>query len=72
MVKDLERERWKVCLIGLYLVISDYCLLFQLMAKLLGEEGSIQPFSHMGYSRTVSERFYGPDCSVDEGNEELG
>ena len=42
------------------------------MAKLLGEEGSIQPFSHMGYSRTVSERFYGPDCSVDEGNEELG
>ena len=26
----------------------------------------------MGYSGIVSETFYGPDCPVDEGNEELG
>ena len=26
----------------------------------------------MGYSRTVSETLYSPDCPVDEGNEELG
>ena len=24
------------------------------------------------YSQTVSETFYGPNCPVDEGNEELG
>ena len=31
-------------------------------AKVLGCEWSIEPFSPMGYSRTVGETFYTPEC----------
>ena len=53
-------------------MFSDIQLSFIAPAKVLGREGSILPFSPIGYSRTVGETFYGPDCPVHEGKEELG
>ena len=57
-------------LIGLFLVLFDYCLLLWL--KFWGARGASHHSALMGCCQTISYTFYSSNYPVDEGNEDLG